>query len=529
MNVINHLGDEVMKVFRVCGWAQIRHRPRAHASNIVSDSGIAYSNVTYSSVTYSIVTNLLMSRPLYGRRRELRALEQAWTSGKPELLIAAGRRRSGKSYLLTHVLAERRGFYYQATKGTSREQLARVSGAVGVQFPDSRVDLAGGFRDWESFFEFIVVEAAGQPFLLILDEVPYLLDAIRGFGSVLQAVWDHRLADSQIKLVLSGSYISAMHRLTAADQPLHGRRTVSLPFLPFSYRDAASFMAQYPPRDQLIGYAAFGGLPGQLSLIDPTLSIVKNIETHLIDPVGRLSDEGERLLDAFLREAGVHYAIVRAVASGEHKWSKITSRVGKDSASLSRPLDWLLDMDILERVIPATDTPPGNPKKAKYRVADPYLSFWHRFVAPLRATGANEIREPAELWEQMIAPRLNEHMGPVFDAACRTFVAAGEHHRLPFRPVRVGEWWSNDSTNEVDVVALGPDGEVLIGECKWGSVSRGDLATLSERRDMVVKELRGVTRVHLALFSGAPMIDPVVAQQIASGDVLHFPIDDLYA
>ena len=302
-----------------------------------------------------------MSRPLYGRRRELRALEQAWTSGKPELLIAAGRRRSGKSYLLTHVLAERRGFYYQATKGTSREQLARVSGAVGVQFPDSRVDLAGGFRDWESFFEFIVVEAAGQPFLLILDEVPYLLDAIRGFGSVLQAVWDHRLADSQIKLVLSGSYISAMHRLTAADQPLHGRRTVSLPFLPFSYRDAASFMAQYPPRDQLIGYAAFGGLPGQLSLIDPTLSIVKNIETHLIDPVGRLSDEGERLLDAFRREAGVHYAIVRAVASCEHKWSRITSRVGKDSASLSRPLGWLLDMDILERVIPATDTRRGDP------------------------------------------------------------------------------------------------------------------------------------------------------------------------
>ena len=51
-------------------------------------------------------------------RRECRALEQAWTSGKPELLIAAGRRRSGKSYLLTHVLAERRGFYYQATKGS---------------------------------------------------------------------------------------------------------------------------------------------------------------------------------------------------------------------------------------------------------------------------------------------------------------------------------------------------------------------------------------------------------------------------
>lgn len=489
---------------------------------------VSYSGVTYSSVTNSGVTNT-MFRPLHGRRRELRTLAQAWTSGRPELLIAAGRRRSGKSYLLTHVLAERRGFYYQATSGTSREQLTRVSAAVGAQFPDARVHLTGGFRDWESFLAFIVAEASGEPFLLILDEVPYLLDAIRGFGSVLQTIWDHLLADTQIKLVLSGSYVSAMRRLTDADQPLHGRRTGSLAFVPFSYRDAGAFMASYLPKDKLIGYAAFGGLPGQLSLIDPSRSIADNIAAHLIDPAGRLSDEGEHLLDAFLREAGVHYAIVRAVASGEHKWSRITSRVGKDSASLSRPLDWLLAMDILERVIPATDTPPGNPKKAQYRVADPYLSFWHRFIAPLRATGANEIREPQELWQHVIAPSLNEHMGPVFEAACRTFVAASEHDRLPFRPVRVGQWWSDDSAEEVDVVALGPDGEVLLGECKWGTVSRQDLETLSDRRDKVVQELRGVTRVHLAVFTGAPVTDPVVAARIASGEVLHFSIDDLYA
>ena len=469
-----------------------------------------------------------MPRPIYHRIREQRALEVAWTSGRPELLVAAGRRRSGKSYLLTHALSGRRGFYYQATKGTSREQLARVSAAVSVEFPDARLHLAGGFRDWESFFEFVIAEAAGKPFLLILDEVPYLLEAVRGFGSVLQTIWDHKLVGTQIKLVLSGSYVSVMRRITEADQPLHGRRTASLAFAPFSYRDAAAFMAQYSARDRLIGYAAFGGLPGQLSLIDPTVSIAQNISTHLLDPSGRLSDEGERLLDAFLKEAGVHYAIVRAVASGEHNWSRITNRIGKDSASVSRPLEWLLDMDVLERVIPATDTPPGNPKRAMYRVADPYLSFWHHFVAPLRATGASELREPADLWRDVIAPRLNDHMGAVFESACRSFVGRGDHRRLPFRPVRVGEWWSDDSREQVDVVAIGAHGDVMIGECKWGAVSREDLGTLMARRDLVVKELRGVTRVHLALFSGAPVVDAVLNQRIVAGDVLYFSLDDLY-
>jgi AAA+ ATPase superfamily predicted ATPase len=186
-------------------------------------------------------------------------------------------------------------------------------------------------------------------------------------------------------------------------------------------------------------------------------------------------------------------------------------------------------MDILERIIPATDTPPGNPKKAMYRVADPYLSFWHHFVAPLRATGANELRAPMELWHDLIAPGLNEFMGSVFASASRSFVGGGDHERLPFRPVRVGEWWSDDSSEQVDVLAIGADGDVLIGECKWGAVGREDLAVLAARRDLIIRELRGVTRVHLALFSGAPVADAALRERIATGDVLHFSLDELYA
>lgn len=68
-------------------------------------------------------------------------------------------------------------------------------------------------------------QAGNEPFLLVLDEIPYLLESVRGFGTIVQKQWDHALQKTQIKLVLSGSYISAMTRLTAADQPLHGRRT----------------------------------------------------------------------------------------------------------------------------------------------------------------------------------------------------------------------------------------------------------------------------------------------------------------
>ena len=467
-------------------------------------------------------------RPLYDRGREKAELDRALQSGKPELLIAAGRRRAGKSYLLTHYLQGRRGLYYQATQGTSRDQLRTLAQIVSTGSTRTGLQFTGGFTDWDGFFGYVIQEAAGDPFILVLDEFSYLLESVRGFGSVLQRVWDHALVDSQVKLVLSGSYVSAMKRLTAADQPLHGRKTGTLRFSPFSYLDAACFFPEYSPRDRLIAFAAFGGLPGHLALVDPSRSVGENVAQQMLDPGGRLAEEADHLFDYYLRDAGVHYSIIRAIASGEQKWSKITSRVGKDSASVSRPLDWLQDMDVVTRIIPATVQPPGPGKRALYRVTDQYLRFWHRFVALIRATGADDLAEPAALWQQFIEPDLDDYMGSVLEDACRYFVGHVKHPRLPFSPLRVGEWWTADSSEQIDVVCVGQGGQLLLGECKWGDFGGDDLRTLERRRDLVLKEMNGITQVHLAAFVGKGLTDRTVENRVANGDLILFTLDDLF-
>src|SRR5690606_27999485 len=82
------------------------------------------------------------------------------------------------------------------------------------------------------------------------------------------------------------------------------------------------------------------------------------------------------------------------------------------------------------------------------------------------------LAEPEDLWGRLVAPRLDEeHVAHVFEEACRQFVARGTHPSLPFRPIQVGSWWSADSTEEVDVVALDGQGGLLVGECKWGAAA----------------------------------------------------------
>ena len=99
---------------------------------------------------------------------------------------------------------------------------------------------------------------------------------------------------------------------------------------------------------------------------------------------------------------------------------------------------------------------------------------------------------------------------------------------LPFLPDRVGEWWSDDQQDQIDVVALGPKGQVLLGECKWGNATHQDVELLQRRRDIIARELRGIRQVHLAVFTSSPTIkDRKLAEQIKQGEVLHLCGDEL--
>ena len=125
------------------------------------------------------------------------------------------------------------------------------------------------------------------------------------------------------------------------------------------------------------------------------------------------------------------------------------------------------------------------------------------------------------------APGLDDYMGPVFEEICRAAMHA-RPELLPCEPFRTGSWWSADARDQVDVVALSGQGELLVGECKWGSVGARDLGALRRRASLFAAELDGISRVHCALFSGRGVSDESVRKAAESGEVLLFGPEDLF-
>jgi hypothetical protein len=199
--------------------------------------------------------------------------------------------------------------------------------------------------------------------------------------------------------------------------------------------------------------------------------------------------------------------------------------VGRSGGALQRPLQWLEEMQVIARIVPVSEKNPQRSRRVLYRIIDPYVAFWHRTVVRLVNAGSLGLVEPARLWEEIVVPGLDDYMGGVFEEVCRDFVRRTD--RLPFRPLRVGEWWDADSQNQVDVVSIGSRGELLVGECKWGRVTAGHLATLQSRAAMVAAELPGTSRIHLALLTGRDEADDEVRRAAQEGTVLLFSAEDL--
>ncbi len=462
---------------------------------------------------------------VHGRAQAWDALQRLHEASGPQLVFALGRRRVGKSFLLSRFLREVGGIYFQATRGTESEQRAELCRVIGERVGDPALARGQGFARWDTLFEYLGERASGAPLWLVLDEFPYLAAAAPALPSILQRAWDHTWPQTSLRVVLCGSYVSAMRRLEQADQPLYGRRTARLHLAPFRFDEAGAFMQPWGPRDRFLAWATFGHLPGHLARLDPDRDVADNIARQLLDPMGPLVDEAQHALDTFLPQSRPHHSILQAIAGGDRTWSRITSRVGQTGGSLQRPLHWLEEMDLVERVVPMSARPLSRrTKRAYYRITDPYLMFWYRFVAPLLRGGSLGLIPAEQLWSEVVEPRLGEHLGGVFEDTCREFVRHSD--RLPLQPLRVGRWWSPSYDDELDIVALDARGHLLCAECKWGEVSTRHLETLRRRARRLAAEL-GAPRTHLALFTGrdAPAAD--LEPAIDAGEVQCFTLADL--
>ena len=167
-----------------------------------------------------------MELPFVNRTAELVELDAFRRHGG--LLVVFGRRRVGKTRLLSRWLRSCGGLYSQAIEATREQQLQQIAEDVGKQWGGTLLP-----RTWPEFFELLDLKKLTQP--LCLDEFPYLVAADPSLPSVLQRWLDHRT--TKTALIVSGSSTRMMNDLFLnRGAALYGRARKLLRVEPMRYR-----------------------------------------------------------------------------------------------------------------------------------------------------------------------------------------------------------------------------------------------------------------------------------------------------
>ena len=458
-----------------------------------------------------------MLAPLVNRAEELGQLDQAWqraTEGIPQLLVVWGRRRVGKTFLLSHFSEGKRAVFFGATQQAEAVELRRFTEAIRRDLGDQAAHLAGGgFPNWEAALQFLSAVAMERPLLVVLDEVPYLARSTPGFASIVQVVWDHLPPGTKLVLVLTGSAVGVMEKILGAGGALRGRPTLSLPLLPVDVLAAREFLPDLPAADLLQAYAACGGYPLHLRQWDAGVPTRENLRRLAFTPGSVLLEDAQGMLREELSSTGGYSQILAAIGRGRTRFSHIAGEVGQ---RIDHALDVLIRTGFVGKVFPV-----GAPRGARgtYEIPDPYLRFW--FQVLYTETALIEGGQGDAVLERVM-PRWQTHVGLVFEeqarAHARRLVQRGG---LPADLV-VGRWWSpRGASVEVDLLGLRGSRTALLGEARWQAapLGRRDLEVLRRKVPFVP---RPVDEPTLA-FWGRGGVD----SEVRRAGALGFSVEDL--
>ena len=456
------------------------------------------------------------------RKAELEQLSRLYSSDHAELFVLYGRRRVGKTELLRAFCVDKPHIFFIATLSSDTEQLATFSQQI-YGFSHAEVPAGFTFPSWEAAFQALAELPVQSRLIIIMDEFTYLISGNKAIPSILQKVWDEKLKNTRLMLVLCGSYIGMMETEVLGHRaPLYGRRTASTLLRPLDLPSSSLFFPQYSPEEQFLAWAVLGGMPYYLCTFSDRQDIFANIRQHILDAqTGTLFNEPRLLLMEELREPRNYFSILRAIAQGRTRLNEITqaSGVGEVTA-VARYLDILQQMHLITRRVPATENQPEKSKKGIYQIDDHFLRFWFRYVQPNQS--GLDLGLADAIMKKRIRPDLDHFVSTAFEEAALAFVGRlAQAGSLTFLPEKIGGWW--DRNTEIDVLAIGlTEKAALVGECKWSvnPIGTNILVDLKQKAQLLMKDY-GVQKIQFALFARSGFTPALEEQANVEGIALY--------
>lgn len=308
-------------------------------------------------------------------------------SERSEFVVVYGRRRIGKTFLVRRFFKDNYAFSFVGKHEMRREQqLAEFAKELMCY---SHSTFVPQLKNWTEAFDALqrlleTYNISGKK-VVFFDEMPWMDTPKSDFVSALENFWNGwaNMRDD-IVLVACGSATSWMvDKLLHNQGGLFNRITQKIYLRPFKLSEMEQYLDEKHfgwNRYQIAQcYMILGGIPFYLTLLNPKLSLLSNIdELFFADAHAMLRTEYNELYSTLFKRPDNYLAVIRMLTERKEGFTRkeINEKTKLGGAALSKILSDLEQCDFIFSYARY-----GNAKNnAIYRIKDFYTLFYYKYV-----------------------------------------------------------------------------------------------------------------------------------------------------
>ncbi len=407
---------------------------------------------------------------LIGRENEQNLLRKYIDSERSEFIAVYGRRRVGKTFLVTETFKDALSFDMTGViDGDKEDQLVSFNIALKESgYKGKRVS------DWYEAFEALKDVAKkipqDKPAIIFIDELPCLDTPRSGLVKALDLFWNGWAnRQSNVKLIVCGSATTwIVDNIIDNHGGLHNRITHEMHIHPFNLHDTEEYLStngfKWNRLAMAQAYMVLGGIPYYLSLLDNALSLPANIDQLFFSRDAELKKEFDRLFKSLFKSPQSYVDIIQLLANNKKGLTRkeISEKLKKETGGhLSKLLlnlencDFIRKYNVRERKI--------NSNNGIYQLTDFYIQFYHDFCT--------KHTTDEHFWENSInSPKQNTWYGLAYERLCMAHIPQIKE-ALGIQRIRTEyySWRSKESmpAAQVDLIIERADQIISLCEIKY--------------------------------------------------------------
>ena len=389
------------------------------------------------------------------RENEIALLNEDFNKANSSLSFIFGRREIGKTSLINEYIKDKKALYLHVWETMPFLLLDKFKELIDSFFDCRNSERIDSIEDLIIYLSKKKIESK---IVIILENAQELLKIEKNFFINFNKYWIKYLSKLNIQFIISSALLPNNFENLQIFKKISN--VIKLESIKFNVIE--DYFPNINKEEAMYIYSVFGTNPRYLSLYNPKKDFFENIKDLFLRYDSLLFNKGINLIKKDLNDLGTYCSILYAVSIGNNKIGEIASFLNLKSTYLTRYLQKLIDLLIIDKNIPINDDFTKS-KFGRYKINDNLLRFWFYYIYPnindINCDNTNNIFKfiNEDFDKNFVDYNYKEYAIEVLSINSYDF--------FNYEPRKKGSWWNNKEI-KIDFVAYDSK-TITFVDCKW--------------------------------------------------------------